>query len=166
MARTIPMPSKAELPEGPRRDFVQELRRYYRAAGRPPLRQISTAIERHADPEISKVTASAETVRRMITGKVLPVERDRVRSVFIVFCELGGIDPEASRWDEYDRYDEHETNWQYVQRLWDTALEDEADAPPFPRPTPPPPEPALPRSNARQEDPWASDARYSDEPPF
>lgn len=167
MARTIPMPSKEELPEGPRREFVTELRRYYRAAGRPPLREISQAVERHTDPGISRVTASAETVRRMITGKVLPVERDRVRAVFRVLCELGGIDPGATRWDgEYDRYDEPETNWQYVERLWDTALEEEADAPPFPRPAPPPPEPA-PRTSLPQEDPWASSGnRYSDEPPF
>jgi hypothetical protein len=166
VARTIPMPSKEELPEGPRRSFVTELRRYYRAAGRPPLREISGAIERHPDPEFSRVTASAETIRRMITGKVLPVERDRVRSVFRVLCELGDIDPDASRWDEYDRYEELETNWQYVERLWDTALEEEADAPPFPRPAqPPPPEPAR-RTSLPQEDPWASDTRYSDEPPF
>ena len=166
MARTIPMPSKEELPEGPRRGFVTELRRYYRAAGRPPLREISQAIERHSDPEISRVTASAETIRRMITGKVLPVERDRVRAVFHVFCELGGIDPDATRWHEYDRDEEPETNWQYVERLWDTALEEEADAPPFPRPAPPPPPESAPRTSLPQGDPWASGARYSDEPPF
>lgn len=165
MARTIPMPSKEQLPEGPRRDFVTELRRYYRAAGRPPLREISQAIERHQDPGISRVTASAETIRRMITGKVLPVERDRVRAVFRVFCELGGIDPDATRWHEYDRDEEPETNWQYVERLWDTALEEEADAPPFPRPAPPPPEPAL-RTSLPQDDPWANGNGYSDEPPF
>ena len=33
----------------------------------------------------------------MITGKVLPVEVARVRAVFIIFCELGGVDPDASR---------------------------------------------------------------------
>ncbi|MGH3156599.1 MAG: recombinase family protein [Streptosporangiaceae bacterium] len=71
VARTIPMPSKEELPDGPRRAFVTELRRYYRVA-RPSLREISQAIERHTDPRLDKVTASAETVRRMITGKVLP----------------------------------------------------------------------------------------------
>jgi hypothetical protein len=79
----------------PRCDTSQ-LRRYYRAAGRPPLREISQAVE----------------------------------------------------------------------RLWDTALEDEADAPPFPRPAPPPPEPA-PRTSLPQEDPWASSgSRYSDEPQY
>lgn len=168
MARTIPMPSKEELPEGPRRSFVTELRRYYRAAGRPPLREISQAIERHSAPGISRVTASAETIRRMITGKVLPVERDRVRAVFRVLCELGEIDPDAPRWDEsYGRYEgPDETNWQYLERLWDTALEEEADAPPFPRPAPPPPPEPAPRTSRSQVDPWASGTRYSDEPPF
>jgi hypothetical protein len=166
VARTIPMPSKEELPEGPRRTFVTELRRYYRAAGRPPLREISRTIERHSAPEISRITASAETIRRMITGKVLPVERDRVRAVFRVLCELGEIDPDASRWAEYDRYEEPETNWQYVERLWDTALEEEADAPPFPRPAPPPPKPA-PRIGLPTDDPWAAGGTgYSNEPPF
>jgi hypothetical protein len=160
------MPSKEELPEGPRRNFVTELRRYYRAAGRPPLREISQAIERHSDPEINRVTASAETVRRMITGKVLPVERDRVRAVFRVLCEIGAIDPDTSRWDEYDRYEEPETNWQYVARLWDTALEEEADAPPFPRPVPPPPPEPTRQTSLPHDDPWGSDSKLTDEAPF
>jgi len=74
------------------------------------------------------------------------------------------------RWEEdtYGREDT-ETNWQYVQRLWDTALEEQADPPPFPRPTPPP----AAKSPASlggfgSADPWASGsaAGYSDEPPF
>jgi hypothetical protein len=165
VARTISMPSKDELPEGPRREFVTELRRFYRAAGRPPLRKVSQAIERHQDPAISDITASAETIRRMITGRVLPVERDRVRAVFIVFCELSGVDPEAPHWEDTDtRYPGWESNWRYVERLWDEALEEGAESPPpVPRPTPPP----KPRVTPRNEDPWAtSDSGYSDEPPF
>jgi hypothetical protein len=145
------MPSRAELPAGPRRDFVEELRRYYRFADRPPLRRVSEAIDSHADPDINKVTASPETVRRMITGRVVPVEVARVRAVFIIFCELAGIDPEAPHWDEDSRYEERETNWHYLRRLWDEALEEE------------------PRSHVTvpSEAPQATDAsRYSDEPPF
>jgi hypothetical protein len=166
------MPSKEELPDGPRREFVTELRRYYRAAGRPPLRKISQEIDRHPDPDLKEITASAETIRRMITGKVLPVERDRVYVVFRVLCELGKVNRDDPRWDSYDGDEEVETNWQYVQRLWDTALEEEADAPSFPRPAPPPPpEPTPPpRTSFAMDDPWASDASdnggYSDEPPF
>ena len=146
------MPSERELPRGPRRDFVQELRRYFRGANRPPLRRISEMIDNHADPEISKVTATAETVRRMITGKVLPVEVARVRAVFIIFCELGGVDPDESRWEDYRGDGPDETNWQYLRRLWDEALEEQP----------------VSRVPARNEDPWATDTprRYSDEPPF
>jgi hypothetical protein len=32
MARIMRMPPKSELPDGPHRDFVEELRRYYRPA--------------------------------------------------------------------------------------------------------------------------------------
>jgi hypothetical protein len=49
MARIIKMPPKDQLPSGPRREFVEELRRYYRAAGRPPLRHVSKSIEGRAD---------------------------------------------------------------------------------------------------------------------
>jgi len=151
VARTVPMPSQSELPKGARRDFVEELRRYYRGADRPPLRRITEMIDNHADPEISKVTATPETVRRMITGKVLPVEVARVRAVFIIFCELGGVDPDGMRWDNY-RDDEGETNWQHLRRLWDEALEEQP----------------VSRTPVRNEDPWATDTpgRYSDEPPF
>jgi hypothetical protein len=138
VARTVPMPSRSELPKGARRDFVEELRRYYRGADRPPLRRISEAIENHADPEISKVTATPETVRRMITGKVLPVEVARVRAVFMIFCELGGVDPDGLRWEDYRDGRGDETNWQYLRRLWDEALEEQ----PVSRPP------------ARNEDPW------------
>jgi hypothetical protein len=56
---------------GPGGRSSPELRRYYRVA-RPYLREISQAIEHPADPRLDKVTASAETVRRMITGKGPP----------------------------------------------------------------------------------------------
>jgi len=104
VARKTRMPSEEELPDGPRRKFVAELRRYYRAAGHPPLRAVSQAVERHQDPRLVKVTASAETVRRMITGKVLPVDRDRVYAVFHVLCEMSEIDPGAPRWDDDGGY--------------------------------------------------------------
>ena len=150
------MPPRSELPKGARRDFVEKLRRYYRGADRPPLRRISEMIDNHADPEISKETATPETVRRMITGKVLPVEVARVRAVFMIFCELGGVDPDGTRWDHSYEDDEGETNWQYLRRLWDEALEEQ---PVSRAPVQPP---------ARSEDPWATDTptRYSDEPPF
>src|SRR6185312_17002590 len=105
---------------------------------------ISQEIERHPAPELREVTASAETIRRMITGKVLAVDQDRVQAVFLALCKMAKVDPDAPRWDEYDG-EESETNWQYVQRLWDTALEEEGNAPSFP------------------EDPWARDSGSGDE---
>jgi hypothetical protein len=152
MARIMRMPSESELPDGPHREFVVELRRYYRAAGRPPLRRVSREIEGRAD--LKEVTASQETVRRMLKGMVLPTDWDRVYAVFFVLCEMGNIDPEADRWE--DNYNGSETNAENLKRLWDIALEEEPNTPPIPRAAPPP------------DDPWASDAStgYSDEPPF
>ena len=97
MARIMRMPPKSELPEGPHRAFVEELRRYYRAASHPPLRQVSRAIEGRDD--LKEVTASQETVRRMLRGMVLPTGPtgwDRVYAVFFVLCEMGNIDPKPS----------------------------------------------------------------------
>jgi hypothetical protein len=174
MARTIPMPTTDELPDGPRREFVTELRRYWRAAGRPALRKISRAIEGRTD--LKEVTASQETIRRMLRGTTLPLERDRVYAVFHVLCEMGDIDPKADRWDgRYD--DDSETNWEYLHRLWDTALEEDADPAPLPRPAPAQPDqPATtPRGGqwSGSSDPWSSQGQgsaatggFSDEPPF
>ena len=164
MARIMRMPPKSDLPDGPHREFVEELRRYYRAAGRPSLREVSRAIEGRAD--LKEVTASQETVRRMLKGMVLPTDWDRVYAVFFVLCEMGNIDPDADRWHNEDtRYDhEPESNSEYLNRLWDDALEAEPNPPPIPRPSV--------SQQAHQgyghADPWASAAPsgYSDEPPF
>jgi hypothetical protein len=167
MARIMRMPPKSELPEGPHREFVEELRRYYRAAGRPPLREVSRAIQGHAElKELKEVTVSQETVRRMLRGMVLPTDWDRIYAVFFVLCEVGSIDPEADRWED-DRYGDAESNSQYLKRLWDTALEAEPNPPPIPRPASPQQAP----QGFGQEDPWASGpggfgGGSSDEPPF
>jgi hypothetical protein len=164
MARIIRMPSKDELPEGPRREFVDELRRYYRAAGRPPLRRVSNLLEGRAD--LKEVTASQETVRRILRGIVIPTDWNRVNAVFQVFCEIGEIDPGADRW-ENSRFDEAESNREYVRRLWDAALEEEPNPSPIPRPAPPHPEST--RASGFASDPWTQDSPgsgSSDEPPF
>jgi hypothetical protein len=157
MARTVRIAPLSELPKGPRRDFVEELRRYYRAAGRPPLRRISSALTGRT--ELKETTASQETVRRLLRGKTLPTDWDRVYAVFFVLCEMGNIDPEADRWE--DRYSGEVTNSENLKRLWDTALEEEPDLPSLPRPARP------------IEDPWAADpadgfagGNAPDEPPF
>jgi hypothetical protein len=162
MARIMRMPPQSDLPDGPHRRFVEELRRYYRAAGRPSLRQVSRAIEGRAD--LKEVTASQETVRRMLKGMVLPTDWDRVYAVFFVLCEMGNIDPEANRWSD-TRYDgEPESNSECLNRLWDDALEAEPNLPPVPRPS----VSQRAHQDYGQHDPWAADAPigYSDEPPF
>src|ERR1022692_46081 len=93
MARIIKMPGKDELPGGPRRECVEEPRGYYRAAGRPPLRHVSKLIEGRAD--LKEITASQETVRRILRGIVIPTDWNRVNAVFQVFCEIGKIDPRS-----------------------------------------------------------------------
>ncbi|MGH3219403.1 MAG: hypothetical protein ACRDPY_11955 [Streptosporangiaceae bacterium] len=166
MARIVRMPPKSELPGGPHREFVEELRRYYRAAGRPPLRQVSRALEGRS--ELKEVTASQETVRRMLRGMVLPTDWDRVYAVFFVLCEMGNIDPEADRWEDAGGYGESsESNSQALKRLWDTALEAEPDSPPIPRSASPQQAP----QGFGRDDPWAADTSgfgpaTSAEPPF
>ena len=163
MARIIKMPPKGELPDGPRREFVEELRRYYRAAGRPPLRHVSKLIEGRTD--LKEVTASQETVRRILPGIVIPTDWNRVNAVFQVLCEIGEIDPGADRWED-SRYNEEENNRECVRRLWDAALEEEPNPSPIPRPTTPHPESTLAASGFA-DDPWAREGPgSSDEPPF
>jgi hypothetical protein len=157
MARTIHMPSTKELPEGPRRKFVEELRVYYRSAGRPSLRQISKLIEGRSD--LKEITASQETIRRVLRGVVVPHDWNRVNAILQVCCELGSIDPDAERWADYG---ESESHREFVKRLWDEALEEEPNAPRTLPPTPPPPSPV-------DNDPWAtmpSRGGFSADPPF
>lgn len=160
MARVMRMPSKNELAEGPHREFVEELRRYYRAAGRPSLREVSRAIEGRA--ELKEVTASQETVRRMLRGMTLPTDWDRVYAVFFVLCEVGSIDPEADRWDGYGN---SVSNCEHLKGLWDAALEEEPDLPSIPRAAPPR---QAPSQGFSEPDPWAASepVGFSDEPPF
>jgi hypothetical protein len=71
-----------------------------------------------------------------------------------------GIDPDGLGWDDYGN---QVSNWECLRALWGVAMEDDDDAPPLPRPVAP--EPAA-RPRPAHEDPWASESRYSDEPPF
>jgi hypothetical protein len=164
MARIIHMPTTDELPEGPRRKFVEELRVYYRSAGRPALREISKLIEGRSD--LKEVTASQETIRRVLRGTVISHDWNRVNAILQVCCELSRIDPDAERWADYN---ESESHRDYIKRLWDEALEEEPNAPRTLPPTPPPPPPAPGSSSGGyQDDPWATGRAggFSDDPPF
>lgn len=139
VTRTMRMPSKGELPDGPRRDFVEALRRYYREAGRPALRKISREIEGRDD--LMEVTASQETIRRILAGKTLPTSWDRVDAIYRVLCEMADIDPDGPRREDGPN---GETRRRHLWRLWDTALEEadvdsgsvQGDALEDPRPSP------------------------------
>src|SRR5260370_36910070 len=105
--------------------------------------------------ELKEVTASQETVRRILRGIVIPTDWNRVNAVFQVFCEIGEIGPDADRWE--DSYNGEESNREYVRRVWDAALEDESNPSPIPRPTPPRPKSTLVASRPA-DPPWATDS--------
>ena len=143
MARTMRMPSEADLPPGTVRDFVWLLFYFYRQAHRPTLREISDRIQRSDLPG----TASTETIRKMLHGTTVPANWGTVEAVLEVLCDLSGKGPDSRL-----RYgDDDGTPRKHLERLWHRAL-DEPDGH-YPHTEP---------------DPWASDGPggYSDEPPF
>lgn len=76
---------------------------------------------------------------------------------------MGNINPDGERWSD-SSYDGPESNSEYLNRLWDNALEAEPNPPPLPQPT----VSQQAHQGHGQDDPWASDGfnGYSDEPPF
>jgi hypothetical protein len=147
MVQVLRMPSEAELPRGPRRDFTDQLFSLYKEAHRPGLRAISSAI-----PMNATATASVETIRRILRGISVPVRWDTVNVVLAALCELAGVDPDIDIGGRYD--DDPVTRRQLVEQAWHEALDNPGG-----------------KKQARPvDDPWASDARggttYSDEPPF
>ncbi|MET8772038.1 hypothetical protein [Streptomyces sp. NPDC004658] len=144
MAQVLRMPTEAELPDGPRRQFVEALFSYYRDAGRPTLRAIADDIAENS--EFDAFTASRETIRKMLRGMTVPLSWAVVDAVLTVLCERASIDPDMQRWSG-GFTDDPTTHRQALRNLWNEAL----DAPP--------PSPA-PLSG------WGGRASYPDEPPF
>ncbi|GAA0811919.1 hypothetical protein Sya03_56990 [Spirilliplanes yamanashiensis] len=160
------MPTKAELPEGPRREFVEELFTHYREAGRPPLRTIARWIQENWEARSLRGTASTETIRRTLTGTVVPRNWSTVEAILEALCGLAGRDPGEDRWP-----DDNWVNYSFKDELkkrWNSVLDHyETELPTLP-PRPSPPAPA-PRSSFG--DPWATapaptSSRFDDEPPF
>ncbi|MFF3720713.1 hypothetical protein [Streptomyces prasinus] len=152
MAQVLRMPSTMELPEGPRRQFVEELFSHYRDAGRPTLRVIADEID--ANPEFDAFTASRETIRKMLRGKTVPLSWAVVDGVLTVLCTRAGVAPDAERWTDSST-GEPISHRQSLRYLWNEAI----DAPP--------PPPARSSGWGGQDDPWATPTRpYADEPPF
>ncbi|MEU5859210.1 hypothetical protein ABZ799_28190 [Nocardiopsis dassonvillei] len=136
MPRPLRLPSLEDLPRGPRREFVEHLFTLYGLAGRPPLHEISQAITKDAN---LPGTASRETVRRIMVGETLSTWNN-VKSLFLVLCEMAGVDPsEVWRTDGFNG--EEEPRWEFFRWQWNQAI----DAPMRTFGGPP------------ADDPWASD---------
>jgi hypothetical protein len=133
MAPRIRMPSTYDLPEGPRREFVEELFAYYRDAGRPTLRHISDFIATNDD---LAGTASKETVRRMLLGLTVPAQWETAHTVFLALCHLAAHDPDENRQTD----DWGESRRSVFKHLWNNAI-DELDEPSSPADTSWPDEP-------------------------
>ncbi len=63
----IRMPDERSLPSGPLRDLTLTIHELYRAAGRPPVREVARKI---MDNSSLQGTASHESVRKVLTGKL------------------------------------------------------------------------------------------------
>ena len=160
MPKPLKMPSEAELPSGPFRVFVLALHQHYRAAYRPPLRRISEkAAEIAAMTDGVDGTASRETIRRMLTGEVLP-QWSTVEVTFLALCNLAHREP-----DEQVSDDGYYGSWTYrdeISKAWNDAVDG------------PNPQPARPQPTELDEDPWATSGKqgsgwgggYSSEPSF
>lgn len=180
MPQMLRMPSKADLPPGPKREFASELMVHFREAGRPKLDRIATVTSEL--PEAPSV--SRETVRRLLTGQTLSTW-EKVDAVFRALCHLCDQDPERRRWpDDSSNWgggDDDTTCRQYLFQLWNDAV-DEVESGAH-RPVPPPrsrPEPGVVPAEAdvqgEDQSPWFGtpppttlkgyEGGYAEEPPF
>jgi len=148
MGQVLRMPTEAELPRGPHRDFTEQLFSLYKEARRPGLREISSAI-----PDDAPGTASVETIRRMLRGLNVPVHWQTVDAVITALCELARVDPDA---DIGGRFGDTITRRQLVEQAWHEALDNPGGHKP------------APVMRTRADDPWASEtgSAFTDEPPF
>ncbi|MFJ7046828.1 hypothetical protein ACIQVC_26025 [Streptomyces sp. NPDC101112] len=175
MPQMLRMPSKADLRDGTRREFVAELFIHFKEAGRPTPARIAAMTSSMQDP----LPVSRETIRRLLKGETISTW-ERVDAVLRALCEIGGQDPDRRRWPESDNWhdDDPATCRERLRQLLNDDIDgvepENASAPVPPARsnsgwggtrTPPP-----------QDDPWATTPKpapttptaggYSDEPPF
>jgi hypothetical protein len=168
MPRMLRMPPKEQLPDGPHRQFVEELFMHYREAGRPTLREIARWIGHHQDSRHLRGTASTETIRRVLSGAVVPRTWLTVETILEALCGLADRSTDEERWPE-DRWSSRTFKEELKQR-WNAVLDHyEAEVPELPARSSPPPAPA-PRSTT-VDDPWATGPARGfggsqEEPPF
>jgi hypothetical protein len=108
------MPTEAELPNGPVREFVKIVFWLYAEAGRPTLDSISSLI-RQSD---SAGTASKETIRRMLRGTTVPPRWETTEAVISALTAMAGWDPS----DVVSFYGNKASLQSHVKRLWNNAL--------------------------------------------
>ncbi|MET9240964.1 hypothetical protein [Nonomuraea sp. NPDC003709] len=124
------MPSKDQVPEGPHRELLVLLFQMYRAAGRPPLKQIVFTAERLG----LDGTASQETVRRTLHGKIIPERWETAYAVYAPLCALAGIDPDAEYYrNDFEGYGEPDTSThkELFRQAWSAAFDTEELPPPI-----------------------------------
>lgn len=165
MPRVLGMPSKEQLPDGPQRRFVEELFVHYREAGRPALREIAAWITENAESRDLRGTASTETIRRVLSGTVIPRRWATVETILEALCGIARRSTDEQRHESYDRWETPVTFKEELKKRWNAVL-DQADEnlpelPPRPAPPPEPPSRIL-------ADPWASVplGTSPEEPPF
>lgn len=164
MPKMLRMPPEAQLPDGPHRRFVEELFIHYREAGRPTLRRIAEWIDSHADSRDLRGTASTETIRRALSGAVVPRNWLTVETILEALCGLADRSTDEARWPD-DNWSDHTFKDELKQR-WNAAIDHaEGDLPDLP------PRPALtaPVQQSKSDDQWstaAPSAKFNDDPPF
>lgn len=162
MVRAIAMPPKEQVPEGPHRNFLIILFQMYRQAGRPPLKQIVATAERM---DLGG-TASMETIRRTLHGKIIPERWETAYAVYAPLCRLADVDPQAEyymRVDEDWNYEPPKsTHQEQYRRAWSAAFDTEELPPPLLDSPVPAPEPPPSRGFGGR----FGGSDFSDEPPF
>jgi hypothetical protein len=144
--KVLRMPPESGLRRGSHRDFVEELFEYYRQAGRPTLRAVAEWI---TENEELAGTASPETVRRVLVGKVQPTW-PTAQAILHALCALAGREVTEDRWPDDNYRDERIVTLEgQLRALWNMMIDDD----PLARPTP-------------VNDPWATSAGSIEEPPF
>lgn len=152
MPKVLRMPPENVLRRGPHRDFVEELFEYYREAGRPTLRSVAKWI---TDNEDLAGTASPETVRRVLVGKVQPTW-PTVEAILRALCALAGREVTDDRWPD-DNYGDGPpvTLESSLRSLWNRMIDE------GPRGE----EPLRDPFATQPQDPWAT-AGSNEPPPF
>jgi hypothetical protein len=134
-----------ELPRGNVRHFAGLLFDLYREARRPTLSQIS----RDINTGEFKITASSETVRRMLLGKTVPAQWPLIDAMIKVLSTRADVDPEISR--GYFEGEEIPSRTEAIAQAWHAVLDEDSydDGRPVEAP--------VTREVGFADDPWMAD---------